>query len=142
MVQSNVRELEGTLLRLVVRAELEKRAVDLALAQAMLGAEKRAFAGDRQVSVEDVQRAAAEYFGIGLRDLRSERRHRAIALPRMVAMFVAREKLKLSYPDIGMRFGGKDHTTVMAACRKIDSLLGSDPKTRHSVDQLERLLTQ
>ncbi len=140
MVQSNVRELEGTLLRLVVRAELEKRAVDLALAQAMLGAEKRAFAGDRQVSVEDVQRAAAEYFGIGLRDLRSERRHRAIALPRMVAMFVAREKLKLSYPDIGMRFGGKDHTTVMNAHRRVGAIAETDENVQRAIEFIGRKL--
>jgi chromosomal replication initiator protein len=140
MVQSNVRELEGTLLRLVVRAELEKRPVDLALAQAMLGAEKRAFAGDRQVSVEDVQRASAEYFGIGLRDLRSERRHRAVALPRMVAMYVAREKLKLSYPDIGMRFGGKDHTTVMNAHRRVTSLAETDENVKRAIEFVTRKL--
>ena len=140
MVQSNVRELEGTLLRLVVRAELEKRPVDLALAQAMLGAEKRAFAGDRQVSVEDVQRASAEYFGIGLRDLRSERRHRAVALPRMVAMYVAREKLKLSYPDIGMRFGGKDHTTVMNAHRRVTSLATTDENVKRAIEFVARKL--
>ena len=140
MVQSNVRELEGTLLRLVVRAELEKRGVDLALAQAMLGAEKRAFAGDRQVSVEDVQRAAAEYFGIGLRDLRSERRHRAIALPRMVAMFVSREKLKLSYPDIGMRFGGKDHTTVMNAHRRVGAMAETDENVKRAIEFVTRKL--
>ncbi len=140
MVQSNVRELEGTLLRLVVRAELEKRPVDLALAQAMLGAEKRALAGDRQVSVEDVQRAAAEYFGIGLRELRSERRHRAVALPRMVAMFVAREKLKLSYPDIGMRFGGKDHTTVMNAHRRVSAIAEEDENVKRAIDWIGRKL--
>jgi len=140
MVQSNVRELEGTLLRLAVRAELEKRGVDLALAQAMLGAEKRAFAGDRQVSVEDVQRAAAEYFGIGLRDLRSERRHRAIALPRMVAMFVSREKLKLSYPDIGMRFGGKDHTTVMNAHRRVGAMAETDENVKRAIEFVTRKL--
>jgi chromosomal replication initiator protein len=140
MVQSNVRELEGTLLRLVVRAELEKRAVDLALAQAMLGAEKRAHAGDRVVSVEDVQRAAAEYFGIGLRDLRSERRHRAVALPRMVAMYVAREKLKLSYPDIGMRFGGKDHTTVINAHRRVGAIAEQDENVKRAIELIARKL--
>ncbi len=140
MVQSNVRELEGTLLRLVVRAELEKRPVDLALAQAMFGAEKRAFAADRQVSVEDVQRASAEYFGIGLRELRSERRHRAVALPRMVAMYVAREKLKLSYPDIGMRFGGKDHTTVMNAHRRIGAQAETDENVKRSIEFITRKL--
>jgi chromosomal replication initiator protein len=140
MVQSNVRELEGTLLRLAVRADLEKRPLDLALAQAMLGAEKRAMAGDRQTSVEDVQRAAAEYFGIGLRELRSERRHRAVALPRMVAMYVAREKLKLSYPDIGMRFGGKDHTTVMNAHRRVTALAAEDESIARAIESIERKL--
>jgi chromosomal replication initiator protein len=140
MVQSNVRELEGTLLRLAVRAELERRGLDLELARSMLGAEKRAMSGDRQTSVEDVQRASAEYYGIGLKDLRSERRHRAVALPRMVAMYVSRERLKLSYPDIGMRFGGKDHTTVMNAHRKIGALSLSDDSVRRAIDAIERKL--
>ncbi len=140
MVQSNVRELEGTLLRLAVRAELERRGLDLDLARSMLGAEKRAMAGDRQTSVEDVQRASAEYFGIGLKDLRSERRHRAVALPRMVAMYVARERLKLSYPDIGMRFGGKDHTTVMNAHRKIGAQALTDESVKRAIEAIERKL--
>ena len=140
MVQSNVRELEGTLLRLAVRAELERRGVDLALAQSMLGAEKRALTADRQIRVEDVQRAAAEYFGIGINQLRSERRHRAVALPRMVAMFVAREKLKLSYPEIGMKFGGKDHTTVMNAHRRVAAIAEQDENVKRAIEWIGKKL--
>jgi len=140
MVQSNVRELEGTLLRLVVRAELEKRPVDLALAQPMLGAEKRALAADRQISVEDVQRAAAEYFDIHLRELQSDKRHRAIALPRMVAMYVARERLRLSYPDIGKRFGGKDHTTVMNAHRRVAAIAEHDENVKRAIEWIGKKL--
>ena len=140
MVQSNVRELEGTLLRLAVRADLERRGLDLELAHSMLGADKRAMSADRQTSVEDVQRASADYFGIGLKELRSERRHRAVALPRMVAMYVSRERLKLSYPDIGMRFGGKDHTTIMNAHRKIGALSLSDESVKRAIEAIERKL--
>ncbi|HJL17199.1 MAG TPA: chromosomal replication initiator protein DnaA [Sandaracinaceae bacterium LLY-WYZ-13_1] len=120
-VQSNVRELEGTLLRLAVKAELTKKPIDLEFAKEALGAVAPRL--EKQASVEDIQRAACEYFNIRLSDLKSHRRHRAISFPRMVAMYVSRQRLKLSYPELGDRFGGKDHTTVMNACRKIKGLL-------------------
>ena len=123
-VQSNVRELEGTLLRLAVKAELTKRAIDLDFAKDALGTVAPRL--EKQATVEDIQRAACEFFNIRLSDLKSHRRHRAVSFPRMVAMYVCRQRLKLSYPELGDRFGGKDHTTVMSAVKKIGRLIDEE----------------
>ena len=138
-VQSNVRELEGTLLRLAVRADVEGRGIDIALAKAMLGEPNRELR-ERQTSVEDVQKAACEYYGLAMKELLSDRRHRGVSLPRMVAMYVTRERLKLSYPDIGRRFGGKDHTTVISGYRKIQGLLETDEQVQRAVERIEKQL--
>jgi chromosomal replication initiator protein len=135
-VQSNVRELEGTLLRLAVKAELTRRSIDMDFARDALGAQLPRL--DKQTTVEDIQRAACEYFNIRLGDLKSHRRHRAVSFPRMVAMYVCRQRLKLSYPELGDRFGGKDHTTVMSACRKIGGLIEKDEQVRTAVTAIER----
>jgi chromosomal replication initiator protein len=138
-VQSNVRELEGTLLRLAVRADVEGKLIDLELARAMLG-EPSLAPSDRQTSVEDIQRATCEFFGLGMKELLGDRRHRGVSLPRMIAMHIAREKLRLSYPDIGRRFGGKDHTTVISAHRKITALLLTDEQVQRAVDRIQKKL--
>jgi chromosomal replication initiator protein len=138
-VQSNVRELEGTLLRLSMRADVEGRAMDLELAKAMLGAPTLEVT-DRITSVEDIQRATCEFYGLAMKELLSDRRHRGVSLPRMVAMYIARERLKLSYPDIGRRFGGKDHTTVISAYRKIEGLLLTDEQIQRAVERIEKKL--
>jgi chromosomal replication initiator protein len=117
-VKSNVRELEGTLLRLAVKAELLKRVIDLPFAREALRTH-----GVRQesvTSVDEIQRAVCEYFNIRLADLKSHRRHRSVAHPRMVAMYMCRQRLNTSYVELGDRFGGKDHTTVMSAVKKIE----------------------
>jgi chromosomal replication initiator protein len=138
-VQSNVRELEGTLLRLSMRADVEGRAIDLDLAKAMLGAPTLEVT-DRITSVEDIQRATCEFYGLAMKELLSDRRHRGVSLPRMVAMYIARERLKLSYPDIGRRFGGKDHTTVISAYRKIEGLMQTDEQIQRAVERIEKKL--
>jgi len=138
-VQSNVRELEGTLLRLAVRADVESKSLDLELARSMLGEPNLAVA-DRQTSVEDIQRATCEFYGLGMKELLSDRRHRGVSLPRMVAMYIARERLRLSYPDIGRRFGGKDHTTVISAHRKITGLMLTDDQIQRAVDRIQKKL--
>jgi chromosomal replication initiator protein len=138
-VQSNVRELEGTLLRLAVRADVEGKSIDLDLARSMLGEPSMAM-HDRQTSVEDIQRATCEFFGLGMKELLGDRRHRGVSLPRMIAMHIAREKLRLSYPDIGRRFGGKDHTTVISAHRKIQGLMLTDEQVQRAVDRIQKKL--
>ena len=135
-VQSNVRELEGTLLRLAVKAELTHRSIDLDFARDALGAALPRL--EKQTTVEDIQRAACDYFNIRLGELKSHRRHRAVSFPRMVAMYVCRQRLKLSYPELGDRFGGKDHTTVMSAVKKIGGLVDKDEQVRSAVAAIER----
>ena len=125
-VKSNVRELEGTLLRLAVKAELLKRPIDLAFAMETLRAQMPR--QENTTSVEEIQRAVCEYFNIRMSDLRSHRRHRSVAYPRMVAMYLCRQRLRTSYTELGERFGGKDHTTVMSAVKKIESRIESEDR--------------
>jgi chromosomal replication initiator protein len=140
MVRSNVRELEGTLLRVAVKAELLGQPLDLELAKETM----RAVIPnqDTATTVEDIQRIACGYFGIRLADLKSRRRHRAVSFPRMVAMYVCRQRLGTSYPELGERFGGKDHTTVISAVRKIGGLVeAQDERVLGAVDAIERKIS-
>ena len=105
-VRSNVRELEGTLLRIAVKAELLGLPIDLELAKETLRAV--APSQDTAMTVEEIQRIVCGYFGIRLADLKSRRRHRAVSFPRMIAMYICRQRLGTSYPELGERFGGKD----------------------------------
>jgi chromosomal replication initiator protein len=139
VVKSNVRELEGTLLRLAVKAELANRPIDLEFAkEALRGVLPKS---ENATTVEDIQRAVCDYYSIRLADLKSHRRHRAVSFPRMVAMYLCRQRLGTSFPELGDRFGGKDHTTVMSAVRKIDGLIRSeDPAVVNAVEAIERKL--
>lgn len=138
-VKSNVRELEGTLLRIAVKAELLGRGIDLDLAKESLRASLPT--NEQALTVEDVQRAVCTYFNIKLGDLKSKRRHRAVSYPRQVAMYLCRQRLGTSYPELGERFGGKDHTTVMSAVRKIDGLVeAEDEQTQRALEAVGRKL--
>jgi chromosomal replication initiator protein len=139
VVKSNVRELEGTLLRLAVKAELATRPIDLEFAkEALRGVLPRS---ETATTVEDIQRAVCDYYSIRLADLKSHRRHRAVSFPRMVAMYLCRQRLGTSFPELGDRFGGKDHTTVMSAVRKIDGLIkNEDSSVLNAVEAIERKL--
>jgi chromosomal replication initiator protein len=135
-VKSNVRELEGTLLRLAVKAELLKRPIDLEFAKETLRVQMPRH--ENSASVEDIQRAVCEYFNIRMTDLRSPRRHRSVAHPRMIAMYLCRQRLKTSYTELGERFGGKDHTTVMSAVKKIESrIVAEDRELLDCVEAIE-----
>lgn len=137
-VRNNVRELEGTLIRLAVKADLLKRPIDTALTREVLRGHS---AHTRNMpSVEAIQKVTCEFFNVRLTDLKSQKRQRSIALPRMIAMYLCRQRLGTSYPELGDRFGGKDHTTVINAVRKITSLLDKDAQVRDAVDTLERRL--
>ena len=138
VVKSNVRELEGTLLRLAVKAELLRRPIDLDLAKETLRAALPP--ADHATTVEDIQRAVCDYYNMRLADLKSHRRHRAVSFPRMIAMYLCRQRLGTSFPELGDRFGGKDHTTVMSAVRKIGALVDTDPQVRQQVEAIERKL--
>ncbi|MEZ4399106.1 MAG: chromosomal replication initiator protein DnaA [Kofleriaceae bacterium] len=137
-IKSNVRELEGALIRLAAYASLSKRDIDLAFAQETLGG---SLARPREhITCETVIKAVAAYYGVKAADLKSERRHRSIAGPRAVAMYLARQHTKDSYPDLGRGFGGKHHTTVISAVEKITSKLGDDPGLRGEIHAIEATL--
>lgn len=134
----SVRELEGALNTLFARAEGRLPQLSLDEAQAFLrphlrGAEKR-------VTVDEIQKAVAEHYGMKQADLLSERRTRAIARPRQAAMYLAKTLTTRSYPDIGRRFGGRDHTTVLHAVRTIERLIGEDAALARDVETLTRKL--
>jgi len=134
----SVRELEGALNTLVARLGDGVCTLSLEEAQAILRPHLRG--GEKRVTVDDIQKAAAEHFGLKQADLISERRNRAIARPRQAAMWLAKQLTTRSLPDIGRRFGGRDHTTVLHAVRRIDELRAGDPQLARDLEALTRKL--
>ncbi|MBN2361654.1 MAG: chromosomal replication initiator protein DnaA [Deltaproteobacteria bacterium] len=137
-ITSNVRELEGSLIRLQAFASMYHAPITLELAREQL--KSLASAPERALSPEHIQKLVANYFSLKVSDLRSQRRHRAVSLPRQIAMFLCRKHCHLSFPEIGERFGGKDHTTVISAVRKIETSLGNDGDIKKSVEAIETSL--
>lgn len=138
-IRSNVRELEGALKRVIANAEFTGRPVSIELVREAL---KDLLAlQDRLVSVDNIQRVVAEYYKIKVSDLNSKRRSRSVARPRQVAMFLAKDLTNHSLPEIGEYFGGRDHTTVLHACRKIREMQDSDADIREDLKNLLRTLT-
>jgi len=139
-VKSNVRELEGALLRLAARASFQGQPITVELARDAIA--KLVANAPAGLTIEAVQREVAAYFDVKLHDLKGPKRHRAVAHPRMIAMYLARKLTSMSYPEIGSRFGGKDHSTVISAVRKIERLCAEDPAVRSVVNTLEGHLRQ
>ena len=137
-ITSNVRELEGALNRLIAHANLFGRAVTLDGAQEVLHDILRAH--DRRVTIEEIQRKVAEHYNIRLTDMSSARRARAVARPRQVAMYLAKQLTSRSLPEIGRRFGNRDHTTVMHAVSRIAELMQADSAFAEDVELLRRML--
>jgi len=138
-IRSNVRELEGALKRVIASAHFTARSIDVDLVREAL---KDLLAlQDKQVSIDNIQRVVAEYYKIKMSDLLSKRRSRSVARPRQVAMSLAKELTNHSLPEIGETFGGRDHTTVLHACRKIKQLREEDADIREDVNNLLRSLT-
>ncbi|MFO0760902.1 MAG: chromosomal replication initiator protein DnaA [Byssovorax sp.] len=138
-IRSNVRELEGTLIRLAAKSSLNGRAVDLAFARAEISAAAPSLRAST-MSVEDIQRAVCHHFHLRSIDLTSKDRHKSVAFARHVAMYLCKQRLKCSFPEIGRAFGNRDHTTVMSAVRKIEAQRDSDPEVRAHLETLERRL--
>jgi chromosomal replication initiator protein len=137
-ITSNVRELEGAMNRIVHQASLTQKTISIDVAQEVLKDLLRA--NDRRVSIEEIQKAVVEHYGIRMADMTSARRSRAIARPRQVAMFLAKQLTPRSLPEIGKKFGGRDHTTVMHAVRQIERLSGEDRSIADDLDALRRKL--
>ena len=130
-IKTNIRELEGLLLRVIAYASFTNRDIDLKLAQEVL----REFIYDRNknFNIATIMTATASYFEIKIADLKSKKRSRQISIPRQIAMYLCREHTKLSLPDIGRHFGGKDHTTVIFAHKKFTRLINENNELKNSV---------
>jgi len=138
-LRSNVRELEGALKRVIAQSHFLGRPITVDLIRESL---KDLFAlQERLISIDNIQRTVAELYKLKLSDLLSKRRSRSIARPRQVAMALAKQLTAQSYPEIGAAFGGRDHTTVIHACRKIAELRESDVTVREDYKNLLRTLT-
>jgi chromosomal replication initiator protein len=137
-ITSNVRELEGALNRIIADMQLIGREVTLETAQELLRDLLRSC--ERRVTIDEIQRRVAEHFNIRLSEMTSERRARAVARPRQIAMYLAKQLTTRSLPEIGRKFGGRDHTTVMHAVRKIEELTLSDRALAEDVELLRRML--
>ncbi|GBQ26745.1 chromosomal replication initiator protein DnaA [Gluconacetobacter azotocaptans] len=137
-ITSNVRELEGALNRLIAHANLFGRPVTLEATQDVLHDILKAH--DRRVTIEEIQRKVSEHWNIRLTDMSSARRARAVARPRQVAMYLAKQLTSRSLPEIGRKFGNRDHTTVMHAVARVTELMERDTAFAEDVELLRRML--
>ena len=138
-IRSNVRELEGALRRVIATSRFLDREITMDFAKKALG--DLLSLQDRLVTIENIQKTVAQYYKIRVADLMSKRSNRAVARPRQIAMCLAKELTERSYPEIGDAFGGKDHTTVLHACKRIKELRESDTRVREDYANLLRTLT-
>jgi chromosomal replication initiator protein len=137
-ITSSVRELEGALNRIVAHAQLVGRQITLETCQEVLHDILRA--SDRRVTIDEIQKKVAEHYNVRISDMASARRARAVARPRQVAMYLAKALTARSLPEIGRKFGGRDHTTVMHAVKKVEELRAADAAFAEDVDLLRRML--
>src|SRR5215813_2956282 len=138
-IKANIREIEGSLTRMIAYCSLSGREMSIELAQDVLadlwGEEERI------ITIEHIQRKAAEFFGIKLSDMRAKNRTKSVAFPRQVAMYLSRQLTHASLSDIGRSFGGKDHTTVLHAVTKLQSMIQEDAKLKQTIDTLTQGIT-
>lgn len=137
---SNVRELEGMLIRLGAYASLTGNEITLSMAREVLKdiiVEK-----NREVTVEIIQKFVAEFFSIKISDLKSDKRLKTLVIPRQIAIYLCRELTKSSYPEIGEKFGGKDHSTIIHSFKKITKLIASDSELKDTIETLKRGLLE
>ncbi len=139
-MRSNVRDLEGALNTLTARANFTGRAITTEFAQETLRDLLRA--QQQAISIPNIQKTVADYYGLQIKDLLSKRRTRSLARPRQVAMALTKELTEHSLPEIGDAFAGRDHTTVLHACRQIKTLMETDGKLREDWDKLIRKLSE
>jgi chromosomal replication initiator protein len=138
-ISSNVRELEGYLIRIGAYASLTATPVSLEMAQDILKdilIEKK-----RELSIDDIQKLVAGHYGIKISDIKSSKRMKALVLPRQIAMYLARQLTSHSFPEIGEKFGGKDHSTIIHAIKKIEKVMEEDFQVRSTINSLKKELT-
>ena len=137
-ITSNVRELEGALNRIVANKMINGDPITIDSVRVILADVLRA--SNRQVSMGEIKREVARHYNIRLEEMHSKRRSRNIVLPRQVAMFLAKNLTSNSYPEIGQHFGGRDHTTVMHAVNKVESMMNEDATMAEDIAMLRSLL--
>jgi chromosomal replication initiator protein len=137
-IDSNVRELEGSLTRLGAFASLTKAEISIDLAKVVLQNTLRGM--HREVTIENIQKTICNHFNIRMVDLKSKRRTKNITLPRHVAMYLCRKYTSISFPVIGEKFGGRDHSTVIHASRNIEKKIKDDLSMRFIVERLEKTI--
>jgi chromosomal replication initiator protein len=133
-VRTNIRELEGALIRVVAYAKLMNKEVSVDVAKEVLRG--MIIEGEKKIGVDLIQKKVAQYFDINFQDMKARKRTKQIAYPRQIAMYLSRDLTDLSLPEIGHFFGGRDHSTVIHACEKIERDLKHDEKMRWVVDKL------
>lgn len=138
-VPGSIRELEGALNTLVAGAGSRLARLTLEEAQTLLHPNLRG-GGERRITVDEIQKTTADHFGLKQSDLLSERRTRAVTRPRQIAMYLCKQLTTRSYPDIGRRFGGRDHTTAIHAVKRIEALIGTDEQIARDTEALTRKL--
>lgn len=138
-ISSNVRDLESSLTKLIAYSELTKKPVTLESAQQQL---RDTFGSPKQnnVTIETIQKVVADYFSLSYSDLKGKKRTKAVSFPRQMAMYIAREITEYSTTELGMEFGGRDHTTVMHGCQKIEERLKAEPSLETTVQKLNKLI--
>lgn len=137
-IKTNVRELEGTLIRLAAKASLTGRAIDYDFASSEIAIISPTRA--ETTSVEDIQRAVCSHFRLSSSELLSKDRHKSVAFARHVAMYLCRQRLGCSFPELGRAFGNRDHTTVMSAVRRVEALRQKDPQVNAHLEAIEQKL--
>jgi len=135
-VKNNIRELEGSLVRLLVHASVNKKDISLDIANEVL--KDFVKAKPTQVKITTIQKVVAQHFGVPFDSMRSKTRTARLAFARQVAIFLARDLTRCSLTQIGQRFGGRDHTTVIHACSKIADLIERDVALKTTVNQLKK----
>ncbi len=140
LIKTNIRELEGALIRTIAYSLLEEKPITLELAKGVL--KDLLKEPKKLITVDFIQRAVAEEFGVSLQDLKTKRRNKTIVLPRQIAMYLSRELTDLSLPEIGGVFGGKDHTTVLHSYNKIQGQLSKNEELKERVNRVIQIIKQ
>ena len=135
------RELEGAINRLYLTWQLMRTPITLDIAETIIrdlvqGIEPR------RIKIEDILRIVSRHFAVSKQDILSQRRHRSVVRPRQIGMYLAKQLTSRSLPEIGRRFGNRDHTTVLHAIRKIDKEVGENPRLKDEIEELKRQLSR
>lgn len=133
-ITSNIRELEGLLIRIGAFSSLTSTPIDITMAKSVL--KDVLIEKNKEITVEEIQKTVANYFNTKISDIKSSKRHKSLVLPRQISMYITRKLTDLSYPEIGANFGGKDHSTIIYAIKKIEKLIDKDVHIKVTVDKL------